>query len=901
MARADRKSLPVRATSESTTLNRLSDPRPGRNPALGRATFLLGLTFLLASAPARAGTTGKLTGRIVDAKKQPLPGVGVAIPQIRSGTATDVDGRYTLLNVPAGTYVVRINLLGYRPVAVQDVVISADNTTKLDQVLGEAPVEMAEVVVTARRPVVDVGLTSSMAALSREEIKTLPVQELQEIVNLQAGVVDGHFRGGRLGEVQYQVDGVTVNNAFDNKSSLKLDRSLIEEVQVISGTFDAEYGQAMSGVVNAVLRRGGERFQWDSEAFGGGFYYPGRGARIVPHDFNPAAVQNFQFTVSGPAPASLWNPGRPLFPKTWYLLSARRSHFDDYVRVAPGAHDRPLGYSHEWSGLAKFTNRSLGPIQLDYQTILNFVEGRKTNWAYRYRPDYLTRQHTVSVVHGLDWTHTLSKNSFYQVSVRQNYLNYRDLLYDDVRDGRYDAAGPPIADNTFLPGAIVRGADFTRFAQVTNALVVKSSLVRQITRDQQLKLGVEMQWPSVRFGAPGSLVFASVNGVQRLVRHYDEPPEFPGVHEYHPVVASAFAQEEGEWNDLKVRGGLRFDYFDARAALPRDLANPANSIPGAPASPLEPTERRVSFAPRIGVSYPITQDAALFFAYGHFSQMPALGQIFQDADYTLLRDLQASSTEYRVMGNPNIRPERTVQYQFGYKQALSDWLGVDLDVFYKDIRDQLGVEFISTYNDAEYARLTNVDFGNVLGFTLAFTQRQWGMLSSRIDYTWQLAQGNSSDPRETATRASAGEDPRPRLVPFTWDQRHTLNVTATLARPDLFSASTIVRVASGQPYTPTIETGFGAGLETNSARKPAGVVVDLRGERNLPLFGQSGSAFIRVFNAFDARFFNGFVFSTSGSPYYSRFPNADRAQLDDPTRFYQPRRVEVGLTLRGSR
>ena len=97
------------------------------------------------------------------------------------------------------------------------------------------------------------------------------MQDLQDVVNLQAGVVEGHFRGGRLGEVQYQVDGVTVNNPYDNTSSLRLDRSLIEEVQVISGTFDAEYGQAMSGVVNAVLRSGGDHFQWNGEAFTGGF------------------------------------------------------------------------------------------------------------------------------------------------------------------------------------------------------------------------------------------------------------------------------------------------------------------------------------------------------------------------------------------------------------------------------------------------------------------------------------------------------------------------------------------------------------------------------------------------------------------------------------------------------
>ena len=81
----------------------------------------------------------------------------------------------------------------------------------------------------------------------------------------------------------------------------------------------------------------------------------------------------------------------------------------------------------------------------------------------------------------------------------------------------------------------------------------------------------------------------------------------------------------------------------------------------------------------------------------------------------MLKDIQASSTTYDIMGNPDIKPEKTVQYQFGYRQALTEWFGLEANVFYKDIRDLLGVEFISTYNDAEYARWTNVDYGTVVG------------------------------------------------------------------------------------------------------------------------------------------------------------------------------------------
>ena len=883
--------------------------RQGSGQAVLKASVIgaLFLSLLIAQG-ALAGTNGKLSGRVLDKKKQPLAGANVMIPAARLGAASDAEGRFAIIGIPAGTYEVKVNLLGYGPVAVQDVRVSSDNTTSLDVELAEAPLLMKEVVVSAQRPVVDLKLTSTIATISREDLKTLPVQELQDVVNLQAGVVDGHFRGGRLGEVQYQVDGVSVNNAYDNTSSLRIDRSLIEEVQVISGTFDAEYGQAMSGVVNAVLRRGTDQFRWDAEVLTGGYAYSAsrRGVDSRFREARPAGTQNYQVSLSGPTG----------LPKTFFLVSGRRYSADDYLsaerlfmptdysdvanyRFWPTGDGKklPLGYSREWSGVAKLTNRSLANIELNYQGIFNLVNAQKANWAYRIEPDGMSKQRTFSVVHGLDWTHTLSKTRFYNISLRQNYFDYKDMKYDDVNDPRYDAAGAPVHSADVVLGANLQGVDFTRFKQNTNSIVWKNSFVDQITRDQQIKVGAEFEWPRVFFGNPGYLVATQVHGRDTLVRHVDEPPKYPGVQEYRPYSAAAFAQEDLEWNDLRIRAGVRLEYFNPRAMLPIDLANPANDPTLGPAPGLRATTRKLSLAPRIGVSYPVTQDAALFFAYGHFYQMPSLGDIFQKADYTLLKELQASAIDYGVMGNPDIRPEQTVQYQFGYKQAVTEWLGVDLNLFYKDIRDLLGVEFISTYNDAEYARLTNVDFGNVIGFTVSLEQRRRGLLSSALDYTWQVAQGNSSDPRETATRAEAGQDPRPRQIPFNWDQRHTLNLSVMLSRPDDFSVSTIVRAGSGQPYTPAVVAGFGGDLGTNSGRKPLGVLVDLRGEKTLRVRGAGASLFARVFNAFDSRFFNGFVFDNSGSPDYSRYPGTDRAQLGNPTRYYGPRRIEIGLTL----
>jgi outer membrane receptor protein involved in Fe transport len=873
-----------------------------------------GLLLPLLWTPVRAGTTGKLTGRVTDEAKAPLTGVNVTIPAVRLGAITDADGRYLILNVPAGTYDVKFALLGYQPLAVQNVVVSADLTTTRDAAINTAPVALPEVVVSAQRPVVDLSRTSSLVSVSRKEIQNLPVQELNDIVKLQAGVVDNHFRGGRAGEVQYQVDGVSVNNVYDNTATLKLDRSLLEEVQVITGTFDAEYGQAMSGVVNAVLRRGTDQFRWDAEVYGGSFVFPATD-RIQPWEFRPAQVGNGGLTLSGPTGIT----------KTTYLASARAYRFDDWVygtrrfvptdrsdfqnKVYRGTGDGqqvPLGYSREWSGIVKLTNRSLSRTELNYQAVFNHIDARRAGdpeFVWRYNPEGLPRQTTKSITHGLDWTQTLSPKSYVTLAVRQNYFDYQDRVYDDLYDIRYDQAGPPTGDANYDNGlnTVIQGVSPARFRQETNALVSKASWVNQFRHDQQVKAGLEFQWPTMRFGSMGYIVPQIVNGVEKFVHFESDPPTYPGVTTYHPRLGAAFAQDDLEWNDLKIRAGLRLDYFDAAATLPSNLRNPANVLP--PPNPQSTDVRvpsRTSVAPRVGVSYPVTRDAALFFAYGHFYQMPPLGTTFTNADYRVLSTLQAGTGNYgRVMGNPAIRPERTVQYQFGYKQAITPDLGIELSIFYKDIRDLLGVEFITTYNDAEYARLTNVDFGGVEGITLMLDQRSIGPLSASLDYTWQTARGNSSDPNETATRAQAGQDPRPRQVPFNWDQRHTLNLTMVLSQADVYSASAIVRIASGQPYTPSIAAGFSGSLETGSGRKPSVFDLDLRAERYVTFGDVHASLFGRVFNAFDTRFFNGYVFNSTGSPYYSRDIASDRNQLATPSRYYAPRRFEAGVTLRG--
>jgi len=866
------------------------------------------LGLLLISPQTLADTSGKLTGKIIDQNNQPVPSANIVLLGTTTGTVADVEGDFTVLNVPVGTYDVRVGAVGYQPRLVKGVVISAGQTTKLNVTITETMIETNEVVTVAERPLVDTRMTSSMAILSKDDISALPVQSLNDVVSLQAGVVDGHFRGGRAGEVQYQVDGVSVNNPYDNSSVLTLDKSVLQEVQVISGSFDPEYGQAMSGVVNAVLRTGSEeRYEASAEVFAGS-YAPG------PADVGdfpyvkalPPAIQNYTVSIGGPVP----------LPRTSFLLNVRRYQDNGYLygvrRFVPSDVSdfaqkvfRPTGdneevalaKSEEWSGQLKIANRALGDFQISYQAIGSTSKASAFDFAYRFNPDGQRTQKRFSLVHGIEVSHSLTPELFYTVSLRQNYFHYKDYAFESVFDPGYLAAGVPRGDANYELGAILQGYNLGRFEQKTDAFLVKGAVTAQLGPYNLVKFGIEGQTSGIGFGSPGTLGGVVLDGTHSDV--YLVPDSLAqNYRTYYPVSVAAFLQDRIEFTDFLVRAGVRAEYYDSRSTIPSDLENPANVIAGAPESVPVRTTRKIVFAPRLGISYPITAGGAIYFSWGHFYQMPGFGNLYASSDYSILKNLQAGSSRFSVMGNPDIKPEFTEQYEFGVKQEFARQLGIDLSVYYKDIEDLLGVEFIDTYADSRYARYTNVDFGSVYGVKTTVDYRLSSSLAFSLNYTFQNALGNSSDPAETANRAAAGEDPRPRQIPFGWDQRHTLNLSAALAEPKSYSATVILRYGSGSPYTPAVGSGFGAQLERNSSPKPAWMTVDLRGEWYPPIGVLDCSLFLRVVNLFDSRYSNGFVFATTGSPYYTLTPPADAVSLINPSRFAAPRRIELGIGLR---
>lgn len=852
-------------------------------------------------------STGKIRGRVIsEDTNEPLVGANVLIIGTNQGTATGVDGNFTIINVRPGIYSVRFGYVGYKAKVVENIIVNSDQTTVLNISLEPTTLIGEEVVVVAKRPIVEFNQTSTVVSINREDIKALPIQNLKDIVNLQAGVIDGHFRGGRLGEVQYQIDGVNITNPYNNTSILEIDKSMIEEVQVISGTFDAKYGQAMSGIVNTVLRSGSEKFQIYGEIYGGDYFTGDVNRYPYNNSFSPIGLQNIQLSLSGPAG----------IPQTTFFLNGRRYYNEGYLfgqrRFSPfDKHDfekkifTPSGDNSlvalnnrlEWSGQAKILNTSISNVQISYQNVFNYIKAKSYNHSFRFNPDGTKTNYTTSFSQGLSWVHTLSEKMFYKINIRQNYFQYKDFVYEDLYDPRYLQAGAPKGDENYENGAIVQGVDLGRFKQETFSYLLKGELTWQATNSDYVEAGFEWQLSKITFGPPGFFIYTTIDGVEQL-QPREQYPRMPGLRTYHPLQIAAYLQDRIEWNDLVIRAGIRFELFDARSTIPSDLQNPANSITGAPESKPKRTSIKTAFAPRLGFSYPLTVQSSVYFSYGHFYQLPGLGLLYDNADYSILDELQAGGISYGVMGNPDLKPEKTIQYEFGYKQAFSDFFGTQISFFYKDIRDLLGVQFVDTYTAAQYARFTNIDFGQVYGFTFSIYQKNLGYFNSSLDYTLQYAFGNSSDPRETANRAAAGKDSRPRTIPFNWDQRHTLNISFIYSNPELITFSSILRIGSGQPYTPEIGTGFGADLETNSSRKKSYALVDLRIEKFFELSFLSLSVFTRITNLFNSHFVNGFVFANTGSPDYSLTPSVHRSALSDPSRFYEPRRIEIGFSFR---
>ncbi|MEJ2505469.1 MAG: TonB-dependent receptor, partial [Ignavibacteriaceae bacterium] len=215
-------------------------------------TFLF--TLLLIPILVYAGTTGKLKGKITDLDSgEPLVGANVLVLGTSFGAATDVNGEYTILNLDAGTYDVKASYIGYQTITTSDVRINADLTTELNFQLPAEGVNVGEVVVVSQRPLINKSNTNAQRITTSDDIASLPVRGIDNILALTPGVVfqdkTNYVRGGRQDEVKYYIEGTNVTNPYLGGSDLNISQDALEEISVQAGGYTAEFGGANSGIV----------------------------------------------------------------------------------------------------------------------------------------------------------------------------------------------------------------------------------------------------------------------------------------------------------------------------------------------------------------------------------------------------------------------------------------------------------------------------------------------------------------------------------------------------------------------------------------------------------------------------------------------------------------------------
>ena len=239
--------------------------RQSREGGFARLALLVALAVILVAAPAFGQGTGRITGKVTDAQNgAPLPFANVSIIGTAYGNITNQLGEYIIDYLPVGTYVVQVSYMGYSTTRTADVVVEPDRSTTVNISLDPEALMAEEVVVEADRPLVDVEKTTTTRRMDEEEVKVRPISTVAEAVATQPGVVlvDGelHVRGGRASEVKYYVDGIAITDAATGTGGLEVSLSSLSGFDLLSGGFDAEYGNVQSGVVNLQTREGGRQF-----------------------------------------------------------------------------------------------------------------------------------------------------------------------------------------------------------------------------------------------------------------------------------------------------------------------------------------------------------------------------------------------------------------------------------------------------------------------------------------------------------------------------------------------------------------------------------------------------------------------------------------------------------------
>ncbi len=830
--------------------------------------FLLVLLALFIPRPTVAGTTGKISGKVIDASTgEPLIGANVLILGTQLGASSGLDGSYFIINVPPGNYEVRAAYVGYQTVIEKGVAVDIDRTTPITFELPEGAIQTKAVVVTAQRQRIIRDLTATSEQVTAVQIQKLPVEGLTDILQLQVGMTQDpggglHLRGGRSDEIQYIVDGMPVVDPFGSGLAVDVQNNDIQQLQVISGTFNAEYGQAMSGVVNIVTKAGGDKLQGNIEAYSGEYETSHPSLFYDIGQQRPLGERYVQGDFGGPIPllsrTHFFFSGRLTDEQGW--LFGRMVHvpsdFGDFSAVNPA--DWLMTYggdsslvamnpSFSYSYSAKITTSPFDWLKVTYSLISNFSRWKNYDHFNMFNPGYDPTNRNWAYNNILTFTNVLSKSTYQTFAFSYYATRYTSSVYANPYDPRFLSE---IHYNLSVPGGIFNVGGVDNGFQYDNSYTTeaKYDITSQVNESNLLKFGVDLR--DIKMKEEDFTVNDNPQTGFRL--KIDPLTAFDhNAYNHSPIEAAAYLQDKLEVKDFVMNAGLRYDYFTARYYVPINMANPMNKNPDVPGENLpfsqgyRYVDPKAKLSPRLGIAFPISDVGSLHASFGEFFQMPDLQQVYMNPGFKVQGVYQS------VIGNADINPEETTAYEIGIQQEMTSQLILDATCYYKDIRNLSGVTFFRTFDQVNYAEITNANYGYAWGITLELRLLQTGMLSSDINYTYQVAEGNGSDPLEAFYDQQSGNEATRIIVPLSWDQTHVLNWVVNLTGED-WGVSAISRFNSGNPYTPNVIDFIASNIQLlNLGRRLSQFNLDLQAYKDFSLGVLSAQVFLRVDNVFD--------------------------------------------------
>ncbi len=398
---------------------------------LGLAALFTGQLF--------AADTGRITGTVLDKKTgEPIAGANVVIEGTTLGAMTDLDGFFSIINIKPGKYTVKVTYVGYIPENRRDVVVSIDINTQLTFKLESTVLEAAEPVeIFYEKPAVIPGVTSTERRITKEEFDVLPVNDLSDMLSVQAGIkVDNegkyHVRGGRDDEVLFIVQGLEVNDQLGSgRRTFNLPKEAINEVQVMTGSFDAEYSGALSGVINQSLESGSAdrytgRFTWQTDRLWDEYSFD---------------TDRVDVNLGGPIPL-LKIGKRPITfsVSAWGELSNTYTPFN----IDRGNSDvigLGLDVPERQDNIYGFSTNTVFPIS-DTKKLTMMIGGGRSQWDFYPNGDWLSGNYGYQYKYNVEnrpyvkkneqlfnliFTNQVSSNSFYDIQIGRYHTNTKTL------------------------------------------------------------------------------------------------------------------------------------------------------------------------------------------------------------------------------------------------------------------------------------------------------------------------------------------------------------------------------------------------------------------------------------------------------------------------------------------